>query len=133
MERLASGAVTVRLSALLLVLILAGCGETNLALRPVVGRDAPPRDYTFDIPEGYDLLDVRYATSLVALDDDPALTDVRESTTVQVYARHRETGEEALFVYDLTRELSVPTTVVRFRRVPELRRSAEERPPESRW
>ena len=113
--------------AVLLALALAGCAP-DLALRSVAERTAPPSERTFTLPETYEVLDVQYASSLVALDDDPDEGDVRERTTVQVFARHRETGEEVLFVYDLTLDGAAPMTVVRFRRVPERAAAAEATP-----
>jgi hypothetical protein len=102
-----------------LALALAGCGGAERALDRVSVRSAPPSERTFELPEPYEILDVRYGSALVALDEDPDPWDVHERTTVQVFARHRTTGEETLFVYDLTRSGTAPVTTVRFRRVPE--------------
>ncbi|MGB3542262.1 MAG: hypothetical protein WBA11_04980 [Rubrivirga sp.] len=107
-----------RLCLVLAALVLSGCA-TDRALSRVAERSAPPSDRTFDLPAGYDVLDIEYATALVALDDDPDPWDVRERTTVQVFALHRATGAETLFVYDLALDGASPTAVVRFRRVPE--------------
>ena len=98
--------------------LFAGCRSTDRALSPVAPRTAAPTRATFDLPEAYEILDVTYSSSLVALDDEPDEDDVRERASVQVFARHRESGDEALFVYDLTRPGAAPATVIRFRRVP---------------
>ena len=113
-----TAAPPVRLCLALVFLTASGCAADR-ALGHVAERSAPPSDRTFDLPDGYDVVDVAYATALVALDDDPDPSDVRERTTVQVFARHRATGAETLFVYDLTRPGAAPAAVVRFRRVRE--------------
>lgn len=107
-----------RLVTVAALVVLAGCGGTDHALSHVALREGPTVGRVFDLPEPYDVLDVRYASALVALDEDPDDWDIRERSTVQVFARHRATGEEVLFVYDLTRPASGPVTVVRFRRTP---------------
>lgn len=125
------------MSARLLALaaVLAGCSAPDLALRPVSARSAPPVDTSIELPEAYEVLDVSYASSLVALDEDPDLADIRERATVQVFARHRQTGEEVLFVFDLTRTDGRPVHTVRFQRVAE--DAPEPQPvraaPERRW
>ena len=104
-----------RLVALALVGLapLAGCAELGLSLRPPPAPvPAPSAERTFDLPEAYDILDVRYDADLVAADS----SDLREWSTVQVFARHRETGEEALFVYDFALDGAAPASVIRFRR-----------------
>lgn len=117
-----------RLLALAPLVVLAGC-ETPRALSVVSPRVGPTAERTFDLPEEYDILDVHYMSALVALDDDPDSGDVRERSAVQVFAQHRETGEEVLFVFDLMRPGSAPSTVVRFRRAEaEAAPEAEARP-----
>ena len=96
---------------------LSGCRSAR-ALDRVPERGAPASAYTLDLPEGYEIEDTAYGSNLVALDDDPDADDVFERAVVQVRARHTETGETVLFVYDLLRGGSEPSTVVRFRRVP---------------
>ena len=117
-----------RLAAAVALVVLAGCGGTDRALDYVAPRDRQTEDRTFDLPEAYDVLDVRYASALVALTEAPDSDDIRERSTVQVFARHRETGEEALFVYDLTAPASGPATVVRFRRTEAAPEPAPRRP-----
>lgn len=92
---------------------LAGCSELGLVQRPISApAPAPPVDRTFDLPDIYDILDVRYASDLVAADSN----GVRGRSTVQVFVEHRETGEVALLVYDLALAGAEPASVIRFRR-----------------
>lgn len=114
-----------RLALVCFLVAASGCA-TERAVDRVVERTATPSERTFDLPDTYDIVDVGNTTALVALDEDPDPWDVRERTTVEVFARHRETGEEALFVYDLMRDGAAPSTVVRFRRVSETPASRSE-------
>ncbi|MEM7787472.1 MAG: hypothetical protein AAF594_07085 [Bacteroidota bacterium] len=107
------------------MLLLAGCTELSQMFRPPVPVPVEPMERTFDLPEGYDIVDLRYGSDLVARDS----TAFGERTTVQVFAAHRETGEEVLFVYDLAADGARPATVIRFRRAaPEAVAEAEPEP-----
>ena len=99
--------MTTRLFLLAAAVALAGCGGAR-AFQPPDPLDEPAAYVVFELPDGYEVLDIRY---------DGALTGdalVRQAT-VQVHARHRDTGAQALLVYDPQRPRQGPTTVIELR------------------
>lgn len=105
-----------RILAVALVCVLAGCGGTR-AFQPSDPLDEPTAYVVFDLPDEYEVLDIRYDSGLVG-------DSLSKSATVQVFARRRDTGQEALLVYDPRRLQQGPMTVIELRRTPQPEASA---------
>lgn len=101
-----------RRSLLLIVLLsLAGCSGSARRFLPPDPLDEPTAYRVFDLPEEYEVIDIRYDAGLTG-------DSLSRSATVQVFARHRESGREALLVYDPRRLRQGPRTIIELRRTP---------------
>ena len=97
-----------RLLALASVL-LAGCGGAR-TFQPVDPVEEPAAYFVFDLEEVYEVVDIRFERASVS-DSDV----VYGRPTVHVLARRRDTGQEALLLYDLQRPRQGPQTVIELR------------------
>ena len=110
---------TVLLLSLAALTALAGCASSYPdTVLPTAGGGAEPPEYRIEVPAGYDIRSVDYDAALVgvAAGADGTRTDVRGRGVVAVYAVHRATGREVVFVYDDVLRRAAPSAVIRVSR-----------------
>ena len=105
---------------LLSLVVLAGCSKGYAdTLLPTAEADAPPPEYSVQIPDGYDVRSVDYDAALVGIaSGEYTSTRVAGRGVVTVCAVERATGDEVVLVYDDVQSRPTPTAVIRLDRAP---------------
>lgn len=107
--------------AWLALALLAGCARGVPDVLQVPGPYEVPREYTLQIPAGYDVrsasFGASYATSVSGGVGDAAVTgSSTQDAFVSVYAVERATGQEVLLVYGDIRRRAEPVAIIRLAR-----------------
>lgn len=99
------------------VLALAACSPVNTVPAPVSPSD-PIQYYDLDLPESLQVQSIEFTATTFS--DVSGASGVTSSKTggrafLQVYAIHRETGEQYVLLYEDIANRKQPVQVIRFR------------------
>ena len=106
---------------LLAAVVVAGCSRGIPEVLQVPGPYEVPREYTVQIPDGYDVRSATFGTSYAAsVSGGAGDTAVTGSSTqdayVSVFAVERATGQEVVLVYGDIRRRAEPVAIIRLAR-----------------
>ena len=98
-------------------LTLAACGPTNTVPAPVAPSD-PIQHYDLDLPESLEVRSIQFAAttfSEVSGYGGATSSETGGRAFLQVYAVHRDTGEQYFLLYEDIANRRRPIQVIRFR------------------